>query len=146
MIEPLVITFDVKAPLQHAFDTWTAKIDSWWPRSHSWTGDADLSVVLEPAEGGRIYEKLPDGAERDWGEVTQWEPPARFAYLWHLMRDRAQATLVDIRFTAVDDDLTRVEIVHTGWENLGVEGQDWRDANRGGWSGVLPHYVEAVES
>ena len=32
--------------------------------------------------------------------MTVWEPPARLAYLWHLRRDRADATEVEIRFIA----------------------------------------------
>ena len=60
----------------------------------------ELSVVLEPRVGGRIYERTGAGAEHDWGEVTVWEPPSRLAYSWHLRRDRADATDVEIRFVA----------------------------------------------
>jgi len=28
-----------------------------------------------------------------------WEPPTRIGYLWHLRRDRADATEVEITFT-----------------------------------------------
>ena len=47
--------------------------------------------------GGRIYERTPTGDEHDWGKVTAWEPPPRLAYLWHIGRDRAEATEVEIR-------------------------------------------------
>ena len=144
MIEPLRFTFDVDCPQAHAFETWTARIGTWWPKRHSVTSDPALEVVLEPRLGGRIYERTPEGAEHDWGEITVWEPPSRFGYLWHLRRDRADATDVEIRFVARDSATTTVEIEHRSWERLGAEGQSWRDRNRGGWESLLPHYVEAA--
>ena len=100
-------------------------------------------MVLERRLGGRIFERTRVGVEHDWGEVTVWEPPNRFGYLWHLRRDRADATEVEIRFLARDGS-TQVEIEHRGWERLGAEGETWRDRNRGGWSTLLPHYLEAA--
>jgi hypothetical protein len=145
-IEPLRLAFDVDCPRDAAFDLWTRRFATWWPRSHSVTGDADLQIVLEPRLGGRIFERTRDGVEHDWGEVTLWEPPLRFGYLWHLRRDRADATDVEIRFVPAPGDRTRIEIEHTGWERLGAEGQDWRDRNLGGWQSLLPHFLEAVEA
>ena len=144
MIEPLRFSFEVECPQEHAFDTWTRRIATWWPASHSVTVDPDLEVVLECRLGGRIFERTPAGVEHDWGEVTLWEPPHRLGYLWHLRRDRADATDVEIRFIAVGTEATRVEIEHRSWERLGAEGPAWRDRNRGGWASLLPHYRAAA--
>jgi uncharacterized protein YndB with AHSA1/START domain len=145
VIEPLRFSFDVEARQDHAFDTWTNEIGRWWPADHTHTGRSDLQIVLEGRVGGRIFERTPDGQEWDWGEVTAWEPPARLVYLWHLKRDRAEATEVEIRFVSLTDDATRVDIEHRGWEVLGSEGQTWRDRNMGGWATLLPHYQSAME-
>lgn len=145
MIEPLRLAFDVACSAEHAFSVWTAGIGAWWPADHTVTGEAAL-VVLETAAGGRIYERTAAGVEHDWGEVTVWEPPTRLGYLWHLRRDRADATEVEIRFVKQGDVATRIEIEHRGWERLGAGGQDWRDRNRVGWETLLPHYLAAVES
>ncbi len=144
MIEPLRLSFDVSCPVDHAFDVWTAKIARWWPADHSVSGENGLQVVLEGRLGGRIFERTSSGTEHEWGEVVVWEPPSRLAYLWHLRRDRADATEVEIRFIDQGDSTTRIEIEHRGWERLGVQGQSWRDANRGGWSTLLPHFVAAI--
>lgn len=145
MIEPLKLSFDVACTPDHAFDTWTRKINVWWPADHTVSGESDSAIVLEPSVGGRIYERTSTGEEHEWGEVTVWEPPHRFAYLWHLRRDRADATDVEITFAEAGVGTTRVDIVHSAWERLGSEGQDWRDRNSGGWKSLLPHFVTEAE-
>ena len=144
MIEPLRFDFEVACPPEHAFEVWTARIATWWPADHTVSGDADLDVVVEPGVGGRIYERTRDGVEHDWGWVTEWEPPGRFVYQWHLRRDRDDATEVEIRFLPVDGSRTRVEIEHRDWERLGAEGPTWRDRNAGGWATLLPHFEAAA--
>lgn len=144
MIEPIRLKFEVPCPADHAFDVWTRRIALWWPKDHTVTAAEDLEVVLEPRLGGRIFERLIDGTEHDWGEIIVWDPPARLGYTWHLKRSPAEATEVQIRFVEVVPDVTRVEIEHRGWERLGAEGESWRDRNRGGWATLLPHYVSAL--
>lgn len=145
-IEPLRLAFQVQCSPSHAFMVWTERIGLWWPADHTATGEPDLQVILEGRVGGRIFERAGDGSEHDWGEVLEWEPPHRLVYSWHLRRDRADATEVEIRFMPDEPsgDRTRVEIEHRGWERLGAEGRDWRDRNMGGWSTLLPHYVAAA--
>jgi uncharacterized protein YndB with AHSA1/START domain len=143
MIEPLRVDVDIDCAPEHAFVTWTERFGDWWPRGHSVSGDP-AAIVLEARVGGRIFERTHDGTEIDWGEVTAWEPPTRLAYRWHIRRDRADATDVELRFVAVDDGRrTRLEITHTGWERLGADAESWRDANRGGWGGLLPVFTAA---
>jgi len=146
MIEPIELAFDVECPAERTFEVWTADIDRWWPADHTVSSEAGLAVVLEGRVGGRIFERTRGGVEHEWGEVTVWEPPARFGYLWHLRRDRADATEVEIRFVPVERSRTRVEIEHRGWEQLGAEGESWRDRNYRGWSTLLPHYLAAAEA
>jgi uncharacterized protein YndB with AHSA1/START domain len=143
VVPPLELSVDIACPPAHAFETWTARFATWWPPGHTVSGDPGATVVLEPHQGGRIYERTPDGRETDWGEITRWEPPHRLSYLWHIRRDRADATDVELTFADVGDGTTRLEIVHRGWERLGAQGPDWREANRGGWAGLLPHFVRA---
>jgi uncharacterized protein YndB with AHSA1/START domain len=143
-IEPLRFAFEVQRPPEHAFEVWTSEIGRWWPSDHTVTAEPGLAVILEGRVGGRIFERTRDGREIDWGEVTVWEPPSRLVYLWHLHRDRADATEVEIRFVGRAADTTRVEIEHRGWERLGAGGQDWRDRNRSGWDTLLPHYQSAA--
>jgi uncharacterized protein YndB with AHSA1/START domain len=141
--EPIELRFEVACSPEHAFDTWANRTSLWWPRSHSMSSAPGLVVTFESRPGGRIFERTPEGVEHDWGEVLAWEPPRRLAYLWHLGTDRSRATEVEISFTG-DPTATTVTIVHRGWERLGPDGPAWRERNLGGWSGLLPHYRQAV--
>ena len=143
MTEPLSITFDVDCTPDHAFDVWTSRIDTWWPRDH--TVHQAVAVVLQGHVGGRIYERDADGAEHDWGEVTAWDPPTRLAYTWHIGRSAHEATDVEIRFVAREPGSTRVQIQQRGWERFGEEAGPWRDRNRVSWDSLLPHYRSAIE-
>ncbi len=131
MSGPLRISFDVACSPEHAFRVWTSRIGTWWPPDHTVTGRAEL-IVLQADVGGRIYERTPDGAEHDWGEV-------------HLGLDRARATEVDIRFVARGSVATRIEIEHRGWERLGEAAELWRARNNAGWQSLLPHFQAAAE-
>ena len=143
MIEPLRFSFDVRCPVDHAFDVWTARASQWWPKAHTISQESGLQVVFEGRSGGRIYERTATGREIEWGEVTVWEPPRRLAYLWFIATDRASATEVEITFSDLGDGGTQVHIEHAGWERLGERGGGWRSVNRGGWDGTLPAYVAA---
>jgi hypothetical protein len=143
-VEPLRLSFDIACPTEHAFDVWTTRLSTWWPKGHSASGDPDTVVTLEPHLGGRIFERTPDGTEIDWGEITSWNPPHRLGYLWHIRRDRRDATDVELTFVDLGDGTTRLEIVHSGWERLGAEGAAWRESNTAGWSALIPAFVAAA--
>ena len=144
MIEPIRLAFEVACPVEHAFATWTERTSTWWPVSHTVSVADGLEVIFEPRVGGGIFERTAVGDEHDWGEITAWEPPRRLGYLWHLRADRADATDVEITFVPIDAGTTRVEIEHSGWDRLGAAGEERRDRNRGGWGGLLPHFIEAA--
>jgi len=140
--EPLRLSFRVACAPAHAFEIWTTRVSTWWPADHTVTGRADAEVVIEGRLGGRIFERTPSGEVHEWGEVTDWAPPQRLGYLWHLRQDRADATEVQIRFVA-EGAATRIEIEHRGWERLGSKGAETRNRNVAGWGGLLPHYAAA---
>jgi uncharacterized protein YndB with AHSA1/START domain len=143
VIEPLRLSFVLQCDVAHAFDVFTAKTSMWWPHTHSVSQAPGLTVTFEPRVGGRIFERVPDGAEFDWGEVVRWDPPTRLGYLWHIRADRSDATDVEVTFTPLGPDNTRIDIVHSGWERLGDRAQARRDGNDKGWGGLLPHFLAA---
>jgi hypothetical protein len=70
--EPLVVEFEVGVAPHHAFETWTQRCPTWWPRSHTMSG-APSAITFEP----RGWERLGDAAvprrtrtEGAWDVVT----------------------------------------------------------------------------
>jgi uncharacterized protein YndB with AHSA1/START domain len=143
MTAPLLISFDVDCSADHAFNVWTSKIGTWWPSEHTVSGDPE-EIVLEGYPGGRIYERTSTGERHEWGEVTTWEPPRRLSYLWHIGRERETATEVEISFIDEGVARTRIDIAHSGWDEVGGDAEARRDQNRRGWDALVPHFVAAV--
>ncbi len=144
MIEPLVVEFEVDATPAHAFDVWTARPTLWWPRSHTVTRDPEATIVFEPFGGGRVFERGSDGREHHWGEIVDWQPPTRLAFLWHLFFARSEATEVVVSFSARDNG-TQVRIEQTGFERLGEPaGTERRTRTKKAWSVIAEIYREAL--
>jgi uncharacterized protein YndB with AHSA1/START domain len=139
----------VKAPIEHAFDVFTRQMGRWWPRETHHVGPTPARAIMEPFEGGRCYALADDGTETDWGRVLAWEPPGRVVFAWLLTPqwafepDPARASDVEVRFTALGDASTLVELTHAGFERY-AEGGDAMRAEvdgEGGWGLLLELYA-----
>ena len=90
MIDPVVVDVTIQREPEKAFELFTSRIADWWPLDTHSLGAADkklpATVVMEPHEGGRIYEVSDDGIERIWGSVTDWRPGDHVAFTWHVGR------------------------------------------------------------
>jgi uncharacterized protein YndB with AHSA1/START domain len=143
-VTPLVVEFSVNASCEHAFDMWANRPALWWPRSHTMTRAQDLDIVFEGRAGGRIFERAGDGTEHAWGEVTDWDPPNRVAYRWHLFFDPAEATDVEVTFSPGASG-TDVRIEHRGWERLGDAGGLRRTNTDQAWGAIVPVFIAACD-
>ena len=141
-VEAVRKTLVVNCDPDRAFQVFTREIGSWWPlHTHSMADGKEIAeVVFEEHVGGRIYERYTDGAENDWGEVVAWDPPSRFVMSWYPTRTENETTELEVRFTP-EDDGTRVDLEHRGWEIFAAEGQEHRDNYDNGWPTVL-EYLE----
>lgn len=150
MSDALELEFAVDAPVAHAFEMWTARIEMWWPRDHTVSGDSSAAIVFEPREGGRIFERTPAGDEHAWGEVLAWEPPARLVLAWRINGqfkcDPAVHTEVEVRFDEAGDGTTRIEFEHRLLENLGDGRDQAAQAMDGGWGTILARFKDVAEA
>lgn len=134
----------VARSVEDAFSLFTEGMGSWWPLGRYSVGEERAeTAVVEGREGGRLYERMTDGTEADWGRVTTWEPPNRIAFSWQPNADAPAATEVEVRFTP-DGEGTRVDLEHRGWERLGGRAKAASDGYRGGWEEVLARYADAA--
>jgi uncharacterized protein YndB with AHSA1/START domain len=132
----------------------TEDIGSWWPQEHHMLQGQESHMVLEPKEGGRIYEIGSDGSDCKWSHVLAWEPPHRLVFTWEispqwsLEPDRAKASEVEVRFTAENAGRTRVDVEHRNLDHHGDGWENLRDAigSPMGWPLELGAFARRVES
>ena len=142
-VEPVRRSVTVGRSVEEAFALFTEGISSWWPfATHSIGGENAVEAIFEHREGGRVYERLADGTEHEWADITAWEPPHRFVLGWHVNPERE--TEVEVRFVPAGEG-TRVELEHRGWERLteSVAATSRRNYDVG-WQEVLGKYEAAA--
>ena len=121
-----------------AFDLFTTEVGTWWPTaSHSVGGERVVACVLESGVGGRFYERLDDGTEHVWGEVTEWDPPRLVRFTWYPGRAPSTSQEVAVTFEPATGGGTAVTLVHTGWDRLGDGAAEQRDQYVTGWDLVF---------
>jgi Activator of Hsp90 ATPase homolog 1-like protein len=139
-LNPVEKTIEVPCDPATAFSIFAERTSTWWPLDkHSvsaMSGKAAKAVTIEPREGGLIFETTADGKREIWGSVVLWQPARRLKLAWHVMREKDQATSVDIAFEPVANG-TRVSLVHSGFEVLGEEARETRNGYESGWVGVF---------
>ena len=137
----------VDCAVEHAFATFTERINDWWPlakHSIDWyeTGTPAESVFFQGGAGGQVYERTSKGEELKWADVIAYEPPHRFVLAWSPYRDENRPK-TEIEVTFIDDGgKTRVELVHRGWEVFGAEAAEAREGYSEGWSSLLADSAE----
>lgn len=136
-------TIVVRCDVDTAFRAWTERINAWWPKGHSRSGNPRTTVVLEHRLGGRLYERTPEGVEHEWGAVVVWEPPRRLAYHWYLGSGADRPTRVEVHFIAQEDGSTRVDVSHHGPELIGDLWPRTSAVFDAAWDHVLAAYASA---
>ena len=149
---PVRKSITVKADTARAFEVFTGRIGSWWPRTHCIASSPPKDVVLEPKVGGRWFEIGEDGSQCDWGKVLAWEPPTRVLLAWQISADWKydpdMVTEVEVTFTPVAGGATRVDLEHRNLERFGDKIEDVRSKidSPNGWSTILKIYAEVANA
>jgi hypothetical protein len=145
-IEPVRCSVVLRCSPARAFQAYTAEMGRWWPTTtHAIAPGRVVDVVVDGRVGGTIRERLDDGTEHAWADITAWEPPDRLGLSWHPSIQPTVSTDIDIRFVDQGDGTTRMDVVHTGWERLGADAQPVRDDYDRGWRFVLGHYTRHLD-
>lgn len=142
----------VEASAERAFDVFTAELEAWWPPEHHLLSSELVETVVEPHEGGAMYDVGADGSTCRWGTVIAYEPPSRFVFQWNVSLqwqvelDPAKTSEVEVRFVEEGPSTTRVELVHRHLDRHGDGWEGMRDAvgSPDGWGrglGRLSRYI-----
>jgi hypothetical protein len=137
MLDPISYTIDVPCNQETAFTVF-ADIGSWWPldkRSNSMRTDQTAkSVSLTPEPGGKIIELTEEGIEYHWGTVRTFDPHDLFVMDFHMgLPPMDPASQVEVSFTALDDNRTRVTLTQSNWEAFGDMAEMMRNGYGGSW-------------
>jgi uncharacterized protein YndB with AHSA1/START domain len=142
----------VDAPVERAFQVFTADFGSFKPREHNLLAVDIAETVFEPRVGGNIYDRGVDGSECRWARVLAFEPPNRVLFSWdigpdwQLVADLDRTSEVEVRFIADAPDRTRVELEH---RNLDRHGDGWEGIREGvgsdqGWPLYLDRFASLI--
>jgi uncharacterized protein YndB with AHSA1/START domain len=130
---------DVDAPIGHAFDVFTNKIQSWWDADHHILEAPLADMIFEPRVGGHIIDRGTDGSECRWSRVLAYEPPVRVCFSWdinlqwQLETDLSRTSEVEIVFTELSSNRTHVTLTHRHLDRHGEGWEAMRDAVARGW-------------
>lgn len=147
---PVHASVVVEAPIERAFETFTAGIGGWWPEKNHILEAELAEMVFEPRVGGHIYDVGVDGSESHWARVLAYEPPERVVFSWdinlnwELESDPERTSEVEVRFIAETAQRTRVELTHGRIERHGAGWESMRGAVGSGWQGGLDAFAAHV--
>jgi len=139
---PVVRSVDVRRTPADAFRLFTEEMSAWWPlkthsRAKDAAGEVTLRVQFEARVGGRIFETLNTGEQRDWGEVLVHEPGRRVVFSFQFGKPREKSGEVEVRFDPLESAHCRVTLTHSHWERMGDEGAQLRGRFASGWDSVF---------
>jgi hypothetical protein len=155
MLEPIVREIEVPCSLAIAFDVFV-DMASWWPlerfSASRLGGGTTRELRVETREGGTIVEVSADGSEHLWGRFVAYESPEYLAMDFHIVhpdqlegeRPDDDFTRVEVRFTALADDRTRVRLTQTEWERLGDMAAMVRGGYGTAWAMILDERYAAA--
>src|SRR6478609_2714040 len=139
---------EVDAPIARAFHVFTTEIGTWWDTDKHILDAPLAEMVFEPFVGGNIVDRGIDGSECRWARVLAYEPPHRVRFSWdidlqwQIETDPERASEVEISFTALTPERTRVVLTHRHLDRHGDGWQQMRDAVGRGWT--LDPFAERI--
>lgn len=148
MLDPIIKTIEVPCSQEKAFGVFVTEMGSWWPldkRSMSLMkgGKPAKSLRVDAKHGGKIVEIGHDDTEHHWGTIKSYDPHDALSMDFHMGLPPENASLVEVRFTALGNERTRVELTQSNWEAFG----DMAEMMRGGYgSGWVIIFEQAYKS
>ncbi len=149
MLDPIVRTIEVPCSQEKAFGVFVNEMDSWWPLEKfsvsAMYGGTTKSLRVDPKQGGKIVETAHDDTEHLWGTIKSYDPYGSFSMDFHIAKPEQHTgfTLIEVLFTALGDERTRVELTQSNWEALG----EWAEMVQGGYGMAwAPIFEQAYKS
>jgi uncharacterized protein YndB with AHSA1/START domain len=144
MLDPIIRTIEVPCSQEKAFRVFLNEMDSWWPLGKftvsAMAGAPAKSIRVDARQGGKIVEIGPDDTEYLWGTIKSYDPHDFVSMDFHIPQPGEQVasrSLVEVRFTALGNELTRVELVQSNWEAFGERAAMMQGGYGKGWAVIF---------
>jgi len=142
-LPPVVKTIEVPCDQARAFEIFVNGMPRWWPldkRSMSLMrngGRPAADLLVDPRKGGKIVEISPDGDEYHWGTIRVYDPHDRLSLDFHMGLKPDTASLVEVKFVALDEARTQVVLTQSRWEAFGDLAQDMYNGYGSSWAMIF---------
>lgn len=150
MIEPLVKSIEVPCNQEQAFTVFM-DMDSWWPKEKFTTsvmrGQTVRALRVDARKGGQIVEVASDDQEHVWGTIKTYDPYGYLNMDFHIphpSEEKPGFSTVEVRFTSLGDERTRVELKQSNWEALGDVAEMVRGGYGQGWVAIFEGAYKAA--
>lgn len=152
-MHPIRKKTDIPVRSEEAFQLFVHRLNEWWPREYTWSGEKLEEIRIEPRVNGLCTETGPHGFRCDWGRVTEISEPERIVFKWQISPRRipepnpANASEVEVTFIQNDDLSTKLLLEHRDFENHGPEAREYRQAmnSERGWEYILNKFIAALQ-
>ncbi len=138
---PLIKSIVVPCSQEEAFTVFIDELGTWWPLDRFSAsikrGLTPASLRVDARAGGQIVETSEDGTEHLWGTITEYSPYAYLRMDLHIGLPPETASLVELRFTALADERTRVELTQREWERFGEFAEMMMHGYPRGWAVIF---------
>ena len=139
----------VNASQETAFNVFTTKMDSWWPKTHHIGKTPMIASILEGRRNGRWYSRHEDGSEANVGHVIDWDPFGRVVLAWQVdgnfNYDPNLITEVEVEFISKGAQSTLVRMEHRDIQKL-MGGSKIIEDMDSGWGMIMNQYKEVANA
>jgi hypothetical protein len=150
MLDPIVRTIEVPCSQELAFSVFARGMGDWWPldkRSMSMKdGKRPETLSVDARAGGLIVEVGQDGSEYHWGTFTAFDPYVLLRMDFHMGMPADNASIVEVAFTPLAGNLTKVVLTQSNWEGFGEYAEMLRGHYGSSWVLIFDQaYKQACE-
>ncbi|MGV7222126.1 MAG: SRPBCC domain-containing protein [Nitrospinales bacterium] len=137
MLEPIITTIQVPCSQENAFKIFVYDMGSWWPldkRSISMhKGKPAKALNVEATLGGKIIETGYNDRKHLWGTFKTFDPYESVSMNFHMGMPPEKASLVEVQFTSLAAEQTRVQLTQSNWEAFGNLAEMMRGGYGSSW-------------
>ena len=106
------------------------------PPASGSSGGPAKGLRVEAKLGGRIVEVGADDSEHHWGTFRAWDPYGAFSMDFHMGLPPCDSK-VEVTFTVLEDERTRVQLTHSNWEAYGDMAEMMYGGYGHGWVAIF---------